>query len=215
MSRIIKNDYNWCDMEMMASRFNPARMLTQDDLQLSNHTGIIVVFATPQEIIDLDIGLDEMDFNGMDVDEMVPMSVDELSMYARASIYGATNHTEVELSVPNSMCAVNFVICINGKYCKLNTNEWNLRDNFHNMRPATQLILYQRLIMEKQVTLNDIAAADVDVSVYKRLCLNEEIGDQMYREKIARIGTWIERQQADPALMKKYYMFMRALDQER
>ena len=181
---------------------------------LSSQTGVEIVFTKPQNIIDLDIGYTEENFRGDDLNTPYPFSVDELCSEIKHTTIGVEAGREIEFSVPNSQCKVYMVININGIYCKLNTNEWDERWNYGNLKPSEQLALFQRLLNQQQITFQDLEAADIDTWVYKRLCLNEEMGQQLYEEKMNKVMSWIQEQQVNPELNAKYTSFMRAIEKE-
>lgn len=199
------------EMDFLDRQFkrNPRPFREENGQELIHQYHTIVVFATPQEILDLDIGYTSEQFpDEYELDQYLPWDIPSLCQEIRFTTIGVDRGEELKYPIPNSMCEVNVVIKINDKYCKLNEGEWSARNFIHVMTPATQIRVFQRLLNQKLITMHDLEAADIDTEVYKRLLLNEAAGEQLYRKKMARLMIWLDRQRDDPILKRKvdYYM---------
>ena len=96
-------------------------------------------------------------------------------------------------------------ICIeiNGKLCKLQSEEWDVTDNLFGLPKCTQIKVFQRLISTGQITLDDLAIEDIDNDVYKKLVVNESNGQELYEDKIEFLERIYMMQKFDKKLMKK------------
>ena len=163
-----------------------------------------VVFVTPKELLLANMGFSPETFRveGIGLEDWFQVSVADLYFRAKHYILGNTNGVEISLEVPWTDCVVNFVININGKYCKLNTDEWNVFNNFDNLDTVKQVCLYQRLLSQRIITMHDLEVADISNDVYKQLYLNQEMGDSLFAEKLNYIRKWYKRQFKDAKLLK-------------
>lgn len=162
-----------------------------------------IVFLTPSQVIELDIGFDDNIFKEDEYDDLFPFLVDTLENMVRETTLGDTNGSEIAMPVENSNSHVFVCIEINGKLCKLQSEEWEITNNLRGLPKWVQIKTFQRLITEKQITLDDLAAEDIDNDVYKKLVVNETIGVQLCQEKIEKIHRIYEEQCKDKALVKK------------
>ena len=187
----------------------PLREETCQEFISKYHT--IIVFATPQEIVDLDIGytLDQFPYDEEELNQYFPYDLGTLCQEIRYTTIGVVEGEEISYPIPESMCEVNVVINVNGRYCKLNKGEWSGKNLMYPMTPSTQIRVFQRLLNQKQITMHDLEAADIDTNVYKKLMLNEKMGELLYRKKMAMILSWLDRQKEDPILQGKIDHFMK------
>lgn len=162
-----------------------------------------IVFLTPKQVFDLDIGFDTSVFKPDELDDLFPFLVDTLENMVRETTLGDVNGSEIALPVENGDCKVFVCIEINGKLCKLQGEEWDVTNNFHGLPVFTQIKTFQRLLMEKQITLDDLAAEDIDNEVYKKLVVNDINGAQLCKEKIEKIREIYEKQCKDKTMTRK------------
>ena len=175
---------------------------------------VSVVFATARELIGLGIGYTKDVFEpfGVDLDEYQPWSVDSLLYSVEAATIGVKPAGEVAYPVEKSDCKVNVVININGKYCKLNQDEWQGSPTLlGELRLIDQMSIYRRLLMQGQITFEDLAAADIDNNMYHQLCEIEEMPNEMFTIRMNILDKWIKRQMNDPQLYKMYRSFIKSI----
>ena len=188
---------------------NPKPLRDNNSIRLVEEYHTIVVFATPKEMVDLDIGytLDQFPYDD-EMDQYFPFDLGTLCQEIRCTTIGINSGEPIAYPIPNSYCEVNLVININGRYYKLNEGEWDVKNFTFAMTPTVQLRVFQRLLNQKQITMDDLAAADIDTNIYKQLMLNEKMSELMYRKKMATVLVWLERQRDNPVLRSKveYYM---------
>ena len=96
----------------------------------------------------------------MNFDDLFPFLVDSLKEMVKETTVGATNGSDIRFPVDDSDCGVYLCININGKFCKLQSEEWDITNNFKGLPPHIQIKLFQRLISEGQITLDDLAIAE-------------------------------------------------------
>lgn len=162
-----------------------------------------IIFLTPQQVFDLDIGFDNLMFKSDEYNDLFPFLVDTLENMVRETTIGDTNGSEIMFPTENSDCRVYVCIEINGKLCKLQTEEWDVTNNLRGLPVNIQVKTFQRLIAEGQITLEDLAAEDIDNGVYKRLVVNELNGVQLCKNKIDKIREIYEKQCKDKAMVKR------------
>ena len=163
-----------------------------------------IIFLTPNQLLDIDIGFPvETTFKPEEYNEQFPIMLDTLKEMVRETTLGCVNCSDIEIPVENSNCNVFICISINGKLCKLQNEEWSITDNLHGMPLNTQIKVFQRLISEGQITLEDLAAEDIDTSVYKKLVINELNGAIICKEKIDHLDKIWKEQKEDVQLSKQ------------
>lgn len=162
-----------------------------------------IIFLTPNQVFDLDIGFDKKVFKEDEYDDLFPFLVDTLKEMIKETTIGDINGSEIECPVENTDCKVFICIEINGKLCKLQSEEWDITNNLRGLPCHIQIKVFQRLITEGQITLDDLAAEDIDNNVYKKLVLNDISGVQLCRDKIAQIDKILEEQSKNKEMMKR------------
>ena len=165
------------------------------------------VIATVQELVDLNIGYTEesMKAAGLYLDEYQPWPTVELIKYISSITVGVDDDEEMMYPVDKSDCVVNVVIQINGKYYKLNANEWTRAIALTGkLKIADQFPIYRRLLYQKQLTLQDLAAADIDNNLYLQLCKSEETPDEMWTVRMNTLQKWVERQFTDKKIRRMF-----------
>lgn len=162
-----------------------------------------IIFLTPTEIQDLDIGFNMEMFKSDEYNDIFPFLLDTLTNMVKETTIGDVNGSEIECPVENSDCKVFICIEINGELCKLQTEEWEITNNLRGLPKWAQVKTFQRLITEGQINLNDLAAEDIDNDVYKKLVINDTIGSQLCKEKIEKLQKIYEEQCKDKNFVKK------------
>ena len=153
------------------------------------------VFVTPRQVSDLGIGLPLIDYKGCE-DDVQPFVVDSLVEMAREYILGAKNGKFYRFPVENSSCCVTLCLDINGKLCRLQREELGWPSPFTGLPLSSQVKTFQRLLNEKRIDLSDLAAADVDLEVYKQLCINDTEGEEIWQRTLNQIANWILQQRS-------------------
>lgn len=163
-----------------------------------------IVFITPTQLAKLDIGFPiEENFKPDEYDSQFPLVLGTLKEMVKETTLGDKNGSEIQFPIENSQCIAFICISINGKLCKLQREEWDVTNNFHGMPIHTQIKVFQRLISEGQITLQDLAAADIDNNVYKKLVVNDLTGVQTCQEKIEYLEKLWKEQSEDPKYQRK------------
>lgn len=162
-----------------------------------------IIFLTPNQLEELNIGMDTSIFREDEMEEQFPFLLDSLEQMVKETTLGDVNGSEIELSVENSDTKVFICIEINGKLCKLQSEEWDITNNLYGMPKHTQIKVFQRLISTGQITLEDLAIEDIDNDVYKKLVVNESNGQELYEDKIEFLERIYMMQKFDKKLMKK------------
>lgn len=192
----------------LKEKFHYLSPAEKKDADLMNMLEVGVVFVHPQWLVDLNVGYSAEKFEhmGFDLDSYAPFDILGIYYDIRDNTVGAGGYP-IDFPVPGSDCSVNFVININGKYCRLNYGEWNLDNNYMNLELASQVKIFQRLLNEGQITFHDLEAAKINTDVYKRLVLNDEMGRDLFDDKVSQLKRWVNQQQNDPMLEKMYKAF--------
>lgn len=162
-----------------------------------------IVFLTPQQIFDLDIGFNTSMFKSEEYQDLFPFLVDTLENMVRETTIGETNGSEIAFSTENGDCKVYICVEINGKLCKLQREEWEITNNLRGLPLWVQVKTFQRLLREKQITLDDLAAEDIDNDVYKKLVVNDLSGAELCEEKIRKIHQIYAEQCNDKVMVRK------------
>lgn len=151
-----------------------------------------VLLATQKEVEDLEIGWAYFDapYGGTDY---IVFPVDELYHSALAYTVGVKSGMEVDFLVPWTWTQVYVVIQVGKKYCKLNHSEWNPRDNFNNLRPPVQVRLFQRLLLQGQIEMDDLYEADVSEEVISKIEEHSQNGEKLFAQKLKVFEKWAER----------------------
>ena len=162
-----------------------------------------IVFLTPSQLKDLNIGFPlKGAFKEDEFSDTFPFILSELKSIAKENIIGKNNGSEISISVENSCCKAFICISVNGKLCKLQSEEWMINNNFHGLPVETQVKVFQRLISQGQITLDDLATEDIDDSVYKQLVVNDLCGEELYQEKIKELDKIWEEQKNNKTFTK-------------
>lgn len=151
------------------------------------------VFVTPKQVAALNIGLNLSDYKGCE-DDVQPFVVDSLVEMAREYILGAKTDGPYKFPVENASCYVTLCLDINGKLCRLNRDELEWPSPFRGMPLSNQVKAFQRLLNEKRITLDDLSVADIDLGVYKQLCINDVEGEDIWQRTLTQIAKWIVKQ---------------------
>lgn len=162
-----------------------------------------IVFLTPNQVKDMDIGFDMSMFKPDEYDTLFPFLADTLKEMIKETTLGDKNGSEIQFIVENSDCRVFMCIEINGKLYKLQSEEWDVTNNFHGLPCNTQIKLFQRLIAERKITLDDLAAEDIDTEVYKKLVINDISGVQLCDRKLKEIDNILNIQDKDRQMTKR------------
>ena len=162
-----------------------------------------IVFFTPKQVEEMDIGLDMSQFSSSEMNTLFPFLADTLKEMVKETTIGEKNGDTIKLPVENGDCVAFICVEINGKLCKLQTEEWDVYNNLKGMPINVQVKVFQRLLSEGQITLDDLAAEDIDNSVYKKLVLNDIRGVQLCQEKIALIDKAVKEQKKDKEMTKR------------
>lgn len=170
-----------------------------------------IIFLTPNQVRELDIGFDISQFKPDEMDDLFPFLVDSIKEMIKETTVGAVNGSEIKFPVGDSDCGVYFCVSINGKLCKLQSEEWDITNNFRGLPPHIQIKLFQRLIAEGQVTLDDLATADIDNTVYKKLVANDLDGVQACTRKIQQIDKIVKEQSKNRAMIRRKERVIKSL----
>ena len=146
------------------------------------------VFVTPRQVANLGIGLNLKDFQGCE-DDVQPFIVDSLVDLARQHLLGSQEGQSFHFPVEKANCCVTLCLDINGKLCRLHRDELDWPNPFKGLPLSHQVKTFQRLLDEKRIDLNDLAVVDVDLEVYKQLCINDAEGE-------IQIAKWIVEQKS-------------------
>ncbi len=158
-----------------------------------------MVFLTPNQVKDLDIGLDLNVFSPDELDTLFPFVVDVLKEMIKETTVGEQNGDFMSLPVENSGIKVQLLISINGKLCEIQSEEIVNGQ----VRLCEQVKLFQRLLSQGSITLEDLAAEDIDNDVYKKLVVNEIEGANLCKLKIEQIDSWVKEQKNNPFMAKR------------
>lgn len=170
-------------------------MMLLPDNQRDNIDDGFCVFVTPRQVAKLNIGLDLRDYQGCE-DDVQPFVVDVLVDMARERIFGANPGDEYQFPVENSdACCVTLCLDINGKLCRLQRDEIEGINLMQGLPLSRQVKTFQRLLNERRITLNDLAVADIDLEVYKQLCIMDYDGEDIWQEFLIQVAKWIVAQE--------------------
>ena len=145
------------------------------------------VIMTPRQLIDLNIGFPKDAYPEEDWDMPILWRYDDLIEMVRETTLGTHNGSDIALPVENANCTACICLDINGKLCKLHVEEWNMHTPFNGLPVDKQVRVFQRLLSEGQINMDDLAVADIDNNVYKKLTINEVAGSEEFMEKVAVI----------------------------
>lgn len=166
-----------------------------------------IIFLTPLQLRDLDVGVDMSNFHEDEFNRIVPIVVDSLKEMVKETTIGEQNGSSVTYSVENSDCKAYLCIEINGILCKVQSEE--VQSGYIPLN--NQVKLFQRLISEGQITLEDVAAEDVDNDVYKKLVVNDLNGAELCRSKLEKIDYWVSEQSKDDLMNKRKEIVIKSL----
>lgn len=162
-----------------------------------------ILFLTPTQLQELDIGFPVTEtFKPDEFSDKFPVYLNALKEMVKETTIGDINGSEISIPVENSTSKVFICISINGKLCKLQNEEWMITDNLHGLPVHTQIKVFQRLISQGQITLDDLAAEDIDNNVYKQLVANDISGALICREKTEKLNELWEQQKNDKTYSK-------------
>ena len=170
-----------------------------------------IVFLTPKQIKKLDIGVDTSIFREDEEDDLFPFLLDSLKEMVKESTMGEDNGSTIAIKVEGSECRAYIVLDINGKMCKLQTEEWDILNNLKGLPIHKQTKVFQRLISQGEITLNDLAAVDIDTEVYKKLVVNDMCGFHVCQEKIAELDRISDEQKNSKKFEKMRKSVMKQL----
>ena len=159
-----------------------------------------IVCLTPNQLFQMDVGIEKDLFFEDEYDDLFPVLAEELKDMVRETTVGAQNGTPISVPVENSDCKMYLCIEIAGKLCKVHSEEYNTLMFGKSLSVERQVKLFQRLISEGQLSLNDLAKADIDNAVYKKLVINDLEGVNLCREKIEKIDSLVQEQKDDKSL---------------
>ena len=179
------------------------RLLYDQNSRYNDIDNTKIIFLTPQQVFDLDIGFDKSTFKPDEYNDLFPFLLETLEQMIEETTYGATNGSEIAFPVNESNSKVYFCIEINGKLCKLESEEWDITNNFHGLPVETQIKVFQRLIHEGQITLEDLATEDIDNMVYKKLMVNQLVGPELCKEKTDKLYKIYDEQCKDKKLVRR------------
>lgn len=132
------------------------------------------VFATPLEIREiLKEGFNYKPFKHC-MDVLQPFCIEVLVEIARETMLGTReNGGYLEWRVKGATNVI-LAMCveINGKLFKIQSEEYESDNEYLTNSTLTQTKLFQRLIKEKRITVEDLEVADIDIGVYKQILLN-------------------------------------------
>ena len=168
--------------------------VTDMDCILSEELHMEYVALRPIDMIKLGIGTKDqfkdtpLEMDGWQIWGLNDMQVD---LY-RNTVGPAPVDKEFCMPLARSKCKMYAMVEINGKYFKLNSSEMVkhmlfMRDDFPTV---LQIPVFQRLLKGKQITLEDLAAADIDNTIYKQLMINQELGEQAYLNKLNELRVY-------------------------
>ena len=166
-----------------------------------------VVFLTPNQLDDLDVGFPKKTFcNEKDNDKPFPFLLETIKEMIMETTLGEINGSEIEFNIEDSNCKAYICVEINGKLHKLQREEWDIHNNFHGIPLCSQIKVFQRLIKEGKITLKDLETDDINTDVYKKLVINELNGSQICKEKLEKINKIWEEQKTNLELENKRKM---------
>lgn len=163
-----------------------------------------IIFLTPSEIDELGVGINtDILFNKDEKNEQFPILLESLKSIIKNATIGSVGGSDVCIDVENSNCKIHLCISINGKLYMLQNEEIPFSVQIGSIPTCDQIRIFQRLISEHQITLDDLAADDIDTDVYKTLVINDMIGEDICTKKIEYLENMWEEQQKDPTLAQK------------
>lgn len=145
------------------------------------------VIMTPRQLIDLNIGFSKDAYPEEDWDMPILWRYDDLIEMVRETTLGTHNGSDIALPIENANCTACICLDINGKLCKLHREEWNIHNPLNGLPVDKQVKVFQRLLSEDQIDMNDLAVVDIDNNVYKKLTINEVAGKDEFLDKVAII----------------------------
>lgn len=168
------------------------------DTQCDRPDDNFCVFVTPRQLAELNIGLNLADYKDCE-DDVQPFVVDLIVEMARRHLLGGSSTSPLDspyrLPVEKAAtCCVTFCLDINGKLCRLNRSELEWPNPLRGLPVVNQVKTFQRLLNEKRINLDDLAVADIDLEVYKQLCVNDVDGDDIWQRTLIQIAKWIVKQ---------------------
>ena len=170
-----------------------------------------IVFLTPQQVLDMGIKLTPgTDFYPDEINDVFPMVLDSLKDIVRQTYLGNSENPEATIEVENSRCKAYTGIVINGKFCKLQAEELTTPVG-GVISVNEQARIFQRLISEGQIALEDLAVEDIDNSVYKQLVINELNGVELCKNLIKQLDDVWENQQKDEKLVKRAQLVLNTI----
>lgn len=158
-----------------------------------------VVMITPHQIEDLNIGFDMTLFGPLDYDNKFPVFYDAIIYYAKKNLLGESN------SKKSSLVHVEGSDCVVGHYIKINKKLFLLREDEDNptlIDKDKQIKIFQRLLSEGKITMEDLAAEDIDNDVYKELVVNSITGVDRYNQVKEFLDNLLSKQKNDTSFIK-------------
>ena len=157
-----------------------------------------LIWVTPRFLEELDIGWDMSIYTERDMDTEFPVYLSVLYEMIKETTIGETNGSEVTYPVEGSDLKVYVCVEIRGKLHKLQNEEWDRLGMVKYLPKEVQVKTFQRLIMEHQTTVDELAAEDIDNDVYKKLVVNEMDAPFLRQEKDKKIEDLYRKQISDP-----------------
>lgn len=157
-----------------------------------------LIWVTPRFLEELDIGWDMSIYTERDMDTEFPVYLSVLYEMIKETTIGETNGSEVTYPVEGSDLKVYVCVEIRGKLHKLQNEEWDRLGMVKYLPKEVQVKTFQRLIMEHQTTVDELAAEDIDNDVYKKLVVNEMYAPFLRQEKDKKIEDLYRKQISDP-----------------
>lgn len=160
-----------------------------------------IVFLTPRKVLGMNIGVE----NTWDEDEMdseFPFLVDVLKEMIKETTVGEENGRYITSQVEKSKAVLCICLKVNNKLVPLQYEELGMVP-LPPLTKENQVKTFQRLLLNKQITLDDLAAADIDDDVYRRLVANDINGTAMMLNKMAELDRIVENQKNSNRYKKK------------
>lgn len=161
-----------------------------------------IIFLTPNQLYGLDIGFPSDVFQQDELDDLFPFELQTLENIAYDTFLGTQIESPFLVNLEGGNAKIGVVVQVGSKACFLAQQECPPSILSGCVPPENQVAIFQRLISEGQLTLDDLAAADIDNNVYKQLVINSIYGAGLCQEKIDQLHSWWEEQQNDPKLTK-------------
>lgn len=154
-----------------------------------------VIYVSPRQLEDEGIGV-PMGMEGVGPDEKVPVLVDAIEEQLRHSILGRA--TSPRLANQQEGFEVAVCVKVGDHFYPLEINEVRYKVRIPVLGTREQVMVFQRLIADKGVSLDELADADISNDVYKELTANSIDGNALYQDKVGRLERIYDEQRNDP-----------------